>query len=145
MYYCFIQGAIVVQLTNRFKNFRSERKSHNTQPHSSKRKQTDVAKKQPGDYSVIPTVKIEEGEDEFSFQQHQKRLKAEQKKCQLDDSLVDDLMTQSFGMRMKHITENGYSGVQAQFEVYPFFQDYIQIFGLCMHLTTFYYFFLDYS
>ena len=144
MYYCFIQGAIVVQLINRFKEFRRERKSHNTQPDaaSSKRKQTDVAKKQPGDYSVIPTVKIEEGEDEFSFQQHQKKLKAEHKKRQPDDSLVDDLMTRSFGMRRKDITENGYSGVQALFEVYPFLQDYIQVFGLCMHLLLL---FFDYS
>ncbi|XP_019849792.1 PREDICTED: uncharacterized protein LOC109580733 [Amphimedon queenslandica] len=95
-------AAIVVQLINHFKEFRRE-KSHNTLPDatSSKRKQTDVAKKQPGDYLVIFSVKIEEGEDEFFFQQHQKRWKAEHKKCQPNDSLVDDLMTRSFGMQRK--------------------------------------------
>uniref|UniRef100_A0A1X7T5M6 PB1 domain-containing protein n=1 Tax=Amphimedon queenslandica TaxID=400682 RepID=A0A1X7T5M6_AMPQE len=116
-------GAIVTQLMNRFKEFRRDKKSRDTSKPSTTKQ---VQQKLSGITSAIPPIKEQPGEDNFSFQQHQKRLKAEYQKRQPNLDVVNDLMERSFSMRRNDILVKGYTGVAELFDTYPFLQDFFQ-------------------
>ena len=111
---------------NRFKEFRRDKKSRENSKQSSTSK--PIPQKHPGITSALPIVKHQPGEDGFSFDQHNKRLKTEYRKQQPNIVVVDDLMERSFSMRRQDITGNGYSGVLTLFDVYPFLQEFTQVY-----------------
>ena len=84
---------------------------------------TERKRKQPGTIQPHPTYKVQDGEDTFSFGQHQKSLKAEYQKKTPNIGLIKSLMDLSFPMRRNDI-KKGYIGVADLFETYPFLQDY---------------------
>ena len=108
---------------NRFKEFRREKKVH----HERKTGGGKVDPQKHPSVSLMPLIKVPDGEDEHSFSQHNKRLFAEYRKNHPNLVLVNDLMHRSFAQRRKDITETGYSAVESLFEVYPFLQDDNQV------------------
>lgn len=83
-----------------------------------------MLRKHPGITHLTEAPKVPEGEDEFSFKQHQKTLQAEYFKRHPNMDLVHRLMELSYPMRRIDITDKGYTGVYALFEEYPFLQNY---------------------
>ena len=75
----------------------------------------------------IPLPEVMAGEDKFSFEQHNKLLKAELSKSKPNRIVVSEIMDLSFAMRRRDIINNGYPGVLALFEIYPALQDYDQV------------------
>ena len=110
---------------NRFKEFRRDKRSRETSKPGITNKQ--VQQRLPGITSAIPPIKEQPGEDNFSFLQHQKRLKAEYQKRQPNLAVVNDLMERSFSMRHTDIVMKGYTGVAELFDTYPFLQDFYQV------------------
>lgn len=119
-----------MELKSRFKEFRRVKapKSIIDKPVQ----HTPEKRKRPGfalpSYFNTPSTKPLDGEDEFSFAQHQKAIKTEYKKSKNQNIvMMNKLMELSFAMRRADITVKGYIGVADLFEEYPLLQDYDQV------------------
>lgn len=125
-----IQGAIIVGLQNRFKEFRRVKKPRNTivrQLIPSKPKSPCVGLKRE-------TPEITPGEDGVSFERHNRVLKAEFAKTKPDVQLVGDLMNRTYAMRRKDILTQGHSW--DPLSKYPFLQvtEHVSLGGI--HYST---------
>ena len=73
------------------------------------------------------------GEDEVSFQRHNKALQLEYKKTRPNPQVVRELMTTTFAMRRADLLSKAYD-VLTVFEKYPFLNDVDQV--LCCYVCT---------
>ena len=70
----------------------------------------------------MSTLSDPDGEDSFSFEQHNRAFKIEYDKVRPNRAVVDDLVAQSFAMRWNDLHDNSY-GLDIVFEKYPFLAD----------------------
>ena len=70
--------------------------------------------KRKATYPVVP-----DGEDQTSFERHNRQIKLELKKTRPNQVVLQDLISRSYAMRRIDILENGYS-VTEIFKMYPF-------------------------
>ena len=130
-----------MELQGGFKEFRRNYGLTPNKVSSESRIPCKTLRKYPNIASNTPPPKPIDGEDEFSFSQHNKLLKAEFGKRKPNKMLISNLMELSFPMRRSDITQNGYDGVTSLFKHYPLLQDYEQVlillFHYCMMLTNF--------
>ena len=116
---------IVQALTNRFKEFRRNKKPSAPKPSKSKVIPSTSKQQSPGRMIAIPDVP--DGEDETSFIRHNKLIKSEMAKGNKKNSVVlGDLIKQSFAMRRRDILENSYH-VQIILGKYPFLKEPNQV------------------
>ena len=111
-----LQGAIVVGLKNRFKERRRVKKLRKP---VSDVPTVSVKPKSPcvleADLLTIPA-----GEDDNSFERHNRALKAEYSKSKPNGQMVKELMELTFAMRRKDIVSQGHS--YDPVSKYPFLQ-----------------------
>ena len=108
-------------LSDRFKEFRRKKKPR--KPRDSNPSQVLVAAKpkSPGITCPITSPQIPRGEDKTSFNRHNNVLKAEWKKKSHNQSLVDELMEQSFAMCWDDLHSESHD-LDSVFDSYPFLQ-----------------------
>lgn len=111
----YLQGALVIGLQNRFKEFRRERKfvkkenqsdenaeaPSKTQLAKTTKKKLDSIKKPVS--SLVQPPDIPPGEDEHSFSRFNGMLKAEARKTKPNRDVVNKLMERTYSQRRKHI------------------------------------------
>ena len=116
--YQLVQGAIVKGLQCRLKERRREKKSRKAQANVPP-EQVQVEPKPPclkeHDIPAIPA-----GEDENSFERHNRTLKAEYSKMNPNAKMVEELMERTFPMRRQDILSQGHS--YDPVSKYPFLQ-----------------------
>lgn len=89
-----------------------------SEKHTTKTCESSVILKSPG--SVLPSLDVPDGEDETSFERHNKLIRTElAKKGKGKKAVLDDLIYQSFAMRRKDISNN-IRHSQVLLEKYPF-------------------------
>uniref|UniRef100_A0A1X7UZ28 Uncharacterized protein n=1 Tax=Amphimedon queenslandica TaxID=400682 RepID=A0A1X7UZ28_AMPQE len=88
--------------------------------------QKSPIRKSPGVSISIPMPEVMGGEDKFSFDQHNKLLKAELSKSKPNRIVVSEVMDLFFAIR-RDIINNSYPGILSLFETYPALQDYDQL------------------
>ncbi len=117
-----MQGAIVQTLINRFKEFRRNKKDRSPLNFaiSSRSPSQDIQNKRPGESVAIPD--IPEGEDDTSFERHNKAIKMEcSKKGKRNMAVIKELVTVSFAMRRRDIRDSS-CHVKDILVKYPFFK-----------------------
>ena len=114
-----MQGAIIVGLKNRFKERRRTKK-----PRTPKAESTEVLlslqpKKGPAT-NKLEVPAIPPGEDNTSFERHNRILKLEYAKANPNVATVKELMKTTFAMRRRDILSEGH-----KFDIgkYPFLQE----------------------
>lgn len=123
----------MVELQSRFREYRRPDKvtsSSTLSASSCSTSHEDSAKsirKHPGITKDIPVPKQVDGEDNFSFAQHNKLLKTEFGKSKPNNSIISEIMDLSFPMRRHDIISNCYLGVKSLFGQYPFLQTFEQV------------------
>ena len=123
----FLQGTIVQSLVNRFKEFNRVKKERKPAVH----------KVDPSTGTHPPPLKrcltnpvVPEGEDETSFERHNKQIKAELKKSRGPSQVVlKNLVDRSYAMRRNDVLANSY-GISDIFKKYPFLSEPDQV---CVH------------
>lgn len=89
--------------------------------------------KMPGVDAIMKPPIIPSGEDQTSFERHNKRLSFEFKKAQPNIPVVTELMALSYAMRRQDILKNSY-GITEILEHYPFLQfcDQVGVIKFCV-------------
>ena len=83
-----------------------------------------IVKKAPAGVQALP--EIQPGEDDISFQRHNRVLQAEWSKVKRNVMVVEELMERTFPMRRREILESS-CNVQTLFKKFPFLQDPEQV------------------
>lgn len=113
-----VQDAIVKGLQGRFKEFRRDKKPRKESKQVSSQ-QVHIKPKVPcGKEQDVPAIPA--GEDESSFERHNRTLKAEYSKANQNGMMVDELMDRTFAMRRQDILAQGHS--YDPVSKYPFLQ-----------------------
>ena len=114
------QEGIVQTLIDRFKDMRRIRKPVlKNKPTSTPEK--PPSKKMPKRKSLTELPDVPTGEDEVSFERHNRVLQAEWKKSTRNMMVIEELMMRTFAFRRKKIVENP-KDVQVLLSEYPFLQ-----------------------
>lgn len=124
--YIHFQGAIVISIQNRFKEFRRDRKStkcdartsqstSNKTPSTSK--QITATKSPHVDWMQPPTIPL--GEDNCSFERFSSQLREESKRKQPRGEIISKLMEATYAHRRKNILECP-STIPELLKKYPF-------------------------
>ena len=106
-------------MINRFKEFR--RLPRNPTESDKEKNLVKENPKMPGVDAIMKPPIIPPGEDQTSFERHNKRLVLEFKKAQPNIPIVTELMDLSYAMRRQDIFKNSYS-ITEILEHYPFLQ-----------------------
>ena len=118
----FSQGAIVLTLTNRFKEFRRQpvkRTKPNITGKKSPKKKSPGITQCPAEPRLLP-------EDSVSCGRHNRVLLVEFNKTRRNKEVVSDLMDKTFALRRKKILDNCLD-LDSLFKEYPFLQDGNQV------------------
>ena len=100
------------------------RRLRKPRPETPKIEKNVVKKKAPACVQALP--EIQPGEDDISFQRHNRVLQAEWSKVKRNVMMVEELMERTFPMRRREILENS-CDVQTLFKKFPFLQDPEQV------------------
>ena len=100
------------------------RRLRKPRPETPKIERSVIVKKAPAGVQALP--EIQPGEDDISFQRHNRVLQAEWSKVKRNVTVVEVLMEQIFPMRRQEILENS-CNVQTLFKKFPFLQDSEQV------------------
>ena len=119
----FSQGAIILTLTNRFKEFRRQPVKR-TKPNITGKK--SPKKKSPGITQCPAEPRLLPGEDSVSCGRHNRVLLVEFNKTRRNKEVVSDLMDKTFALRRKEILDKS-PDLDSLFKEYPFLQDGDQV------------------
>ena len=105
------------------------RHPHNVNPKdkAEKPRKEVLAKKAPGIPGRLSLPQVLEGEDNVSFERHNRVLGMEWRKTNKNMMVVDELMSRTFAMRRRVIIESP-QAVQTLFDRFPFLQDPEQVY-----------------
>lgn len=113
-------------MVNRFKEFRRSPKEKRSIPDDKQIKTARDKRKIPGVDSILKSPSIPVGEDETSFQRHNKILILESKKAHPTMLVVSELMERTFAFRRKDILDASYD-IETIVSKYPFLQNTEQV------------------
>lgn len=124
-----LQGAIVIALQNRFKERRRIKKPRRVAVECL----VPPIQKSPS-IKALDVPQIPVGEDETSFDRHNRVLKAEFSKSLPNVSNVKQLMKLTYPMRRREILSKGHTKDYNPIAIYPFLQVsvHVSFFSLCM-------------
>lgn len=121
-------------LQGRFKEFRRPYKPRKAVSSSTEHKAGSSMRHR----SITSTMPIPSGEDNTSFERHNRALKIEKGKVCPNKQVIEMLMTQSFAMRWNDLHSNTYS-LDTVFEKYPFLADVYEVSVTNQQLLVFFY------
>ena len=122
-----MQGGIVQTLIDRFKDMRRLRKPKSSDSTTCRSLELEGQKKvTPRPHKPFTVPDVPEGEDDVSFERHNRVLQSEWTKSSRNAVTVEQLMETTFAMRRRDILQAP-TDVQTTFSKYPFLQDPNQV------------------